>query len=153
MEKPLSIDSLLELVKETCKAKDINFGALKKRLEYLVGSDTVIGYYISAGPFPLREDVLLDVFILSPLCLYNLDVRSERGTGVMILCHRLFLDQISLIEERPEHSKDGELYLNCVIFTATHDLMLRERESNQDDLEKFLMQIKDAVIEIRQEKR
>lgn len=152
MEKTLSIDSLLELVKETCKAKDINFGALKKHLEYLVGSDTVIGYYISEGPFPAREDVLLDVFILSPLCLYNLDVRTGRKEKVIILCHRLFLDHVSLIEERPEYSKDGELYLGYIIFAEMHDLVLRVRESEQDDAEKFFTKIKDAVIAIRQEK-
>lgn len=153
MEKPLSIDSLLELIKKPCKAKGINFGALKTRLEYLVGSETVIGYYLSEGPFPLREDVLLDVFVLSPSCLYNLDVRRWRESERMMLCHRLLLDEVSLIEERPEHTADGELYLACNIFTGMHALVLRERECNQDDAEEFLSRIKDASIAIRQEKR
>lgn len=153
MEKALSIDSLLELVKQTFKAKGINSAALQKRLEYLVGSDTVIGYYLSEGPFPLRQDVLLDVFILSPLCLYNLDVRKWRDAEAMILCHRLFLEEISLIEERPEPGEDGELYLACIIFTGMHNLVLRVRQPKQDDAEEFLSKIKDAVMAIRQEKR
>jgi hypothetical protein len=153
MEKMLPIEPLLESIKEVCKSKGIDFGTFKRRLEHLVGSDTVVGYYMSEGPFPVREDVLLDVFVLSPICLYNLDVRIERKSKIMILCHRLFLDQISLIEERPEYSKDGESYLACVIFTAMHDLVLREREPNQDDAEKFLAQIKDAVIAIKKDKR
>lgn len=149
MEKSQAIDPLLELLKETCKAKDINFAALKKRLQYLVGSDTVTGYYISEGPFPTREDVILDVFILSPLSLYNIDVRTTRKAEVIILCHRLFLDQISLIEEKPEYSEDGQLFIACVIFTAMHDLVLRVPESKHDDAEKFFTKITDAVVTIK----
>jgi len=152
MEKSQPIDPLLELLKDPCKAKDINFGALKKRLQYLVGSDTVIDYYISEGPFPTREEVLLDVFILSPLSLYNIEVRTIRKAQLIILCHRLFLDHISLIEEKPEYSEDGELFIACVIFTAMHDLILRVPESKHDDAEKFFTKIRDAVVALKQGK-
>ena len=151
MEKALSINSLLELesLGEICRAKRIKFKEVKKCLENLVGTDTIVDYHTSTGPFPFRKDVLLDIFILSPLCLYNLDIRRN-----VILCHRLLLDQLSLIEERPEREKDGEYYIVYHLFTAgTHELMMREKASNRDDAEKFCSKIKDAVIATRQLKR
>lgn len=148
MEKALSMHSLLEPVREACSATQVNFKEAKKLLENLVDTDTIVDYYISTGPFPLRQDVLLDIFILSPLCLYNLDIRRS-----VSLCHRLFLDQLSLIEERSERKEDGEYYIVYYLFAGTHDVMIREKASNRDDAEKFCSKIKDAVIAARQLKR
>jgi len=148
MEKALSMHSLLEPVREACSATHVKFEEAKKLLENLVDTDTIIDYYISTGPFPLRQDVLLDIFILSPSCLYNLEIRRP-----VSLCHRLFLDQLSLIEERPEMEKDGEYYIVYCLFAGTHDIMIREKASNRDDAEKFCSKIKDAVIAVRQLKR
>ncbi len=148
METTHSMSSLLEAVKEACSATHVSFKNTKKLLENLVNTDTIIDYYISKGPFPTRADVRLDIFILSPLCLYNLDIRRS-----VSLCHRLFLDQLMLMEERSEREKDGEHYIVCHFFAGTHDLMMRDKVSERDDAEKFCSKIKDAVITVRQFKK
>jgi hypothetical protein len=148
MGKALSMHSLLEPVREACSVTHVNFKEVKRLLENTVGTDTIIDYYISTGPFPLRKDVLLDIFILSPLCLYNLDIRRS-----VHLCHRLFLDQVALIEENSERGKEGERYIVHYIYAGTRELIVREKASNRDSAEKFCSKIKDAVIAVRRLKK
>ena len=148
MQEVHSLESVLEAVKEACRSSRVGFKEAKKLLENLVGTDTIIDYYLSIGPFPRRQDVRLDIFILSPSCLYNLDIRRS-----VSLCHRLFLNQLMLIEETPERTKDGEYYVVCCFYTGTHELMLREKITMRDDVEKFCSKIKDTIIAIQQSKR
>lgn len=148
MEETYSLESLLEDVREICRTRRVSFKEAKKLLENMVGTDTIIDYYISLGPFPLREDVRLDIFILSPSFLYNLDIRRS-----VSLCHRLFLPHLMLIEERPERTKERGYYIVYHFFAGTHELMLREKTTMRDKAEKFCSKIKDAIVATQQSKR
>jgi len=145
VEKAISPHPLLESVREACSAARVSFKEAKKLLENFVDTDTIIDYYISQGPFPARQDVLLDIFVLSPSCLYNIDMRTS-----VSLCHRLFLAQMSLIESKVEVEEDGEYYIVYCFFVGTHDIILREKVSNRYNAEKFCSKVKDAVVAIQQ---
>lgn len=134
------MESLLKALKEVCKTADVQFGEIKELLGNLVGKDTIIDFHICVGPYLVREDVLVDVFVLSPSCLYNVEVRRKE-----ILCHWLILDKLSIIEEVSE----GE-DIAYLLRTGTHDIIMRSKVSERYDAEEFCSKIKDAAIAARQ---
>ena len=143
MEEVRSMESVLETVREACTSADVPFKEVKKLLGNLVGTDTIISSYISIGPFPEREDVLLDIFVLSPSCLYNLDIRTTEH-----LCHRFILAHLSIIEEA-----SGEDNMVYYLYAGTHELMITDRTTRRDDIEKFCSEIKEAAVAIQQSNR
>ena len=133
------------------RSAKVPFTKVKKLLGSLVGSDRIIDSYITIGPFPGRQDVLLDIFVLCSSCLYNVDARV---TG--ILCHRLLLANLTMIEERPalvSGARKQQDYICYNLRTGIHEVMIFDKVSRRDNTEKFCSKIKDAAVAIQESNR
>ncbi len=140
-------DSLLTELETTCKDTGVNFGEVKTALAGLFGGDKIIGYYINRGANPHALDMVLDIFALSPQCLYDYEIHADYSAW-----HVVFLDKlIQLSETEVSENKD---YFALQVRTSGigNGLTLHEKITARDEVRAFCLEVKNAGIKRRPEK-
>ncbi len=139
-----SYDSLLVELEDACRSAGIVFEEARTALSGLFGDDKTIGYYINRGANPHAQDLILDIFALSPQCLYNYEIHQDYTA-----CHAVFLDTITGLTETKVGEEKDYFALHFRTGGITSGLTLHEKTSARDEVRAFCLEVKNTIIKRR----
>lgn len=128
-------------IDKACAKLPIKSKELIGEISDSIGSDEVVDYYMTFGPFPDFPETILDLFILTREYLFNFELIKEGS-----LRHFIPLNEISAISESFSKLEDQDFIAAHIRHSSLYSTIVFDKLINKENQRKFLTSVTNTLL-------